>query len=395
MMTDITHAVTQSALEAFTRNYLNELGASIREDENRWHVGLPTHIDVDFSNHREFEIILDDEEGDGNESRNILTPESEFTQQLLDEATDNALVGQISLTESVIEGEYSYPSWIAKSNVTVEDAIFTPYYDRTAVCVFVKVGVETVSEYQTQFLEAVTIDVESETKLPGITDILIKEVFTPSSEPPREIVGADKQESIPADTLASVISTGQEASMEEVHQEVAEIRQSASRSAKSEFEEYRQLQEQRINDLQSEISAIGDRLENLVADVNDAESQQQRVNALEKRQELKQEKEELETRLDEVLQEKERGYAQKQGEIYDRHAIELTTTPIAITFVTYERGELDLTLSHRNQTASIRASYGIGAGVTDEVYCENCGERFSEQNPLRVTADGIGCRTCR
>ncbi|APX00259.1 hypothetical protein CHINAEXTREME_20875 (plasmid) [Halobiforma lacisalsi AJ5] len=396
-MTDVTHAVTQSALEAFTREYLNNLGAAIREDGNRWQVRLPTHVDVDFSDRREFEITLDGEKRDqGEDSVCVLTPESEFTQQLLDEAAAMATVGQLALTDTMIDDDYRYPLWIVESDVEVVDAAFSPYYDRTAICVFVRIDVETVSEYQTQFLEAVTIDVESNDQLPGVTEILVDEFFSPKSDWRDDVtVGSDQSDvTIAPDKLANAITTGQKAAVEGVQEEIDEIRQSASHAADSEFEEYRQLQEQRINDHRSEIDALSNRLQNLSTDVDDADSQQQRVEALEKRRELKAEKEDLETELEELLQKKEQGYAQKQREIYRRHAIEVNTKPSAFTLVTYERGEIEFTVGNSDRTDTVRAPYAIGAGVTDEVHCESCNTQLSEENSISMVAGRLGCQSC-
>ncbi|WP_340681210.1 hypothetical protein [Natrinema caseinilyticum] len=397
-MTDVTHAVTQSALEAFTREYLNDLGAAIRENGNRWQVRLPTHVDVDFSDRREFEIALDSEKRDEEEdSICVLTPESEFAQQLLDEAASMATVGQLALTDSMIDGDYRYPLWIVESDVEVVDAAFSPYYDRTAICVFVRIDVETVSEYQTQFLEAVTIDIESKDKLPGVTEILVDEFFGPKSGWPDDVtVGNDQSDlTIAPDKLTDAIAAGQKTAVEGFQEEIAEIRQSASRAADSEFEEYRQLQEQRINDHRNEINSLSNRLQNVARDVDGAESQQQRVEALEKRQELKAEKEDFEVKLEQLLREKEQGYAQKQQEIYRRHAIEVSTKPIAFTLVTYERGEIEFTVGDGDQTDTVRAPYAIGAGVTDEVHCDNCNTQLSEENPISMVAGVLGCQNCR
>jgi len=397
-MTDVTHAVTQSALEAFTREYLNDLGAAIRENGNRWQVRLPTHVDVDFSDRREFEIALDSEKRDEEEdSICVLTPESEFAQQLLDEAASMATVGQLALTDSMIDGDYRYPLWIVESDVEVVDAAFSPYYDRTAICVFVRIDVETVSEYQAQFLEAVTIDIESKDQLPGVTEILVDEFFGPKSGWPDDVtVGSDQSDMMIApDKLTDAIAAGQKTAVEGVQEEIAEIRQSASRAADSEFEEYRQLQEQRINDHRNETNSLSNRLQNVARDVDGAESQQQRVEALEKRQELKAEKEELEAELKELLEEKEQGYTQKQQEIYLRHAIEVNTKPTAFTLVTYERGEIKFTVGDGNRTDVVRAPYAIGAGVTDEVHCDNCNTQLSEENPISMVAGVLSCQNCR
>lgn len=392
-MTDATGAVTRSILEAFTREYLNGLGATIRREENRWRVRLPTHVDVGFSEQHEFEIVLSDEEIDEDTSVNVLTPESEFAQQLLDEAAGVATVGQIALTKGMID-DYRYPSWLMEDDVEVVNKTFSPYYDRTAICVFVRIGVETVSEYQTRFLEAVTLDVASKKQLPGITEILVDECFTTNAT--AGATGSETEDvvTIPPDELADAITAGQETAVNEIQEEIDEIRQSASRAADSEFEEYCQLQEQRINESRNEISSLSDRLQNVATDVNGAASQQQRVEALEKRQQLKAKKENVAAELDEILQEKERRYIQKRRDIYDRHAIEVNTKPIAVTLVPYERGEIELTLSQNDQTASIRAPYAVGAGVTDEVKCNNCHKQLSEENPIRVAEGSYFCYSC-
>jgi hypothetical protein len=64
-MTDATHAVTQSAIEAIAREYLKGLGGTIREDGRQWNVSLPAHVDVEFSDRSEFEIVLDSEGNGG------------------------------------------------------------------------------------------------------------------------------------------------------------------------------------------------------------------------------------------------------------------------------------------------------------------------------------------
>ncbi|WP_435345081.1 hypothetical protein [Haloarchaeobius sp. HRN-SO-5] len=395
-MTDATHPVTQSALERFTRDYFNGLGASIQDNGDRWQVRLPTHVSVAFADSQELEVLLGERDTAKNDSAVVLSPESEFTQQLLDEAAEMATIGQLALTEDLIDGDHRYPSWITESDVSVVESSFNPYYDRTAVCVFVKIGLETVSEYQTQFLEAVTVDVESEQQLPGISEILIEGFFVPgeSLSSGTTEYGVDESLGVSSTKLASAISAGQKAAVEAVRDKIAEVRQSASRSSDSEFEEYRQLQEQRINEIGNEINQLSDRLQDLTTDVDGAESQQKRVEALEKRRELKNDKEDLETELENILQEKKRGFAHKREKIYERHAIEITTKPVSSTLVAYERGEIELTVSEGDRTASIQAPYAIGAGVPDEIKCESCQSHLSAENPIVIPAGKIQCKDC-
>jgi hypothetical protein len=396
-MTDATHPVTQSALEAFAREYLGNLGATIREDGSQWQVRLPSHVDVDFTDSHEFEMALDSEQEGSEEPVHLLTPESGFTQQLLDEAAATAPVGHLALTEAVTDGAYRYPSWIRESDVSVDEAVFSPYYDRTAVCVFVRIDVETVSEYQTQFLEAVTVDVESTEQLPNVTELLVTEFFTPGSDWPAEAVevGDDGGEMTPTEKLNSAITAAQKVVVEGVEEEISKVRQSASRAADSEFEEYRQLQEQQINELQDDISSLSTRLEELSTQVDGAESPKQRVEALEKRKELKTEKQDLEDELNDILQEKSRGYTQRKREIDRRHAIKVSTRPKTFSILRYERGEITLNVATTGQSTSVRAPYAVGVGVTDDVQCENCDKTLSSENPIRVVSGEICCQSCQ
>jgi uncharacterized protein YukE len=392
-MTDATHSVTQSALESLTHEYLKGLGGTIREDGNRWHIHLPAHVNVAFTDSQEFDIVLGTQEDSDITDGRLLSPESDFAQQVLDEAAKMAPVGQVSLTSETVEENYEYPSWVTESTATVDHASFTPYYDKTGICVFVRLGVETVSEYQTQFLEAVALDVDSKTPLPYAAEILLSEFFQPKQSPPGG--NSNGEPSVRSDELEKAVSVGQKRAVEGLQDELNSIRESASRAADSEFEEYRQLQEQRINELQKEISSLSERLQKSASTVDDADSRKQRVEALEQRRELKDEKEQAEEELSELLQRKERGYAQKRRSIYDRHSIEIQTKPLAATLVNYERGELTLELSEGGRTATLRVPYAVGAGATGEVDCKNCDERLSGENPVWVCVDGAQCRKCR
>lgn len=396
-MTDTSHPVTQSAVEAFAREYLSVLGATIQEIDSRWHVKLPTHVNVEFASTPEFTLLLSDDDEAEDNTLGVLSPTSEFTQQLLDEAGEMAVVGEIALTDDTIGEEYRRPPWILESDLTVVDASFSPYYDRTAVCVFVKIGVETVSEYQTGFFEAVTLDTNTHEQLSGLTQLLTDRYFTPVRNPETTIGGESTETAIELDedALITVISAAQSAAVEGRRATIEDIRKSASQAANTEFEEYRQLQEQRINDLRSEIASLSDRLGNMSSDVDDARSQQSRVEVLEKRQELKTERTELQEELDRVLNEKERGFNRTRAKIDDRHSIEVTTTPTAATIVSYERGEISLGLYDGDQTKTLQAPYALGVGVTDDVACENCGEQLSEENPIAMMEGSFCCKKCR
>lgn len=394
-MTDATLSVTQSRLETFAREYLNTLGASIRETGSRWHVRLPDHVDVPFIHGREFTVGLG-QQPDEHVDDYLLAPDSEFAQQLLEEASSMASVGHVSVSTEEIE-EYEYPEWIAASDVRVAGASFTPYYDRNAVVALVKVGVETVSEYQTQFLEAIAIDMSSKQPLPSLADTVLNSFFEPettSTEPLFESSAeSDPLSQVGHDTFSEVIAECQDVAIENLRDSITNIRASASRSADSEFDEYRQLQEQRLSDLKDDLDSVSRRLEKVAEEVEHSDSHQQRVEALQKREELQAKKEDLENKQAEILRKKQTGFKERRREIYNRHSLKIVTAPVVGTVVSYERGEITFQLESERSSDSLQVPYAAGVGTTDNASCNHCQASLSTENHI-VIADGIKCRSC-
>lgn len=396
-MTDATLSVTQSRLNAFARKYLNTLGASIREEDSRWHVRLPSHVDVELGDGLKFDVILGDDrvENNGDEEL-VLSPGSEFAQRMLDEAVSMSSLSQVSVTESLTEDDYQYPDWITESNLHVSGVSFNPYYDRTAVFLLVKTSVETVSEYETQYLEAVTVDVTSEEELSGLPEVLLRSFYDPKTQPETEEANDFEATSeLDADTFASVISMEQRVALDNIRDEIEEVRETASRAAGSEFEEYRQLQNQRLSDLRDELESVTDRLQSISREVDGADTHEKRMSALQKRKDLQTEKDELEEERADLLRKKQRGFEEKREEIFARHMLEISTKPVASTVVSYERGELELRLSDSHRTETMRAPYAAGVGCTDSVRCDQCQTELSADNPIQMGSTGLRCRSCR
>ncbi|WP_459192059.1 hypothetical protein [Halosimplex sp. J119] len=396
-MTDAKLSVTQSRLNAFAREYLNTLGASIRERGSRWSVRLPSHVDVEFGEGLEFDVVLGDDRVESNgEEEVVLSPGSEFAQRMLDEAVSMSSLSQVSVTGSITGDDYQYPDWITESDLHVSDASFNPYYDRSAVFLLVKISVETVSEYETQYLEAVTVDVTSEEELSGLPEVLLRSFYDPKTQPETEEANDFEATSeLAADEFASVIPVGQRVALDNIRDEIGEVRETASRAADSEFEEYRQLQNQRLSDLRDELESVTDRLQRVSGDVDDADTHEERVSALQEREELQTEKDELEEKRAELLRKKQGEFEEKREEIFVRHSLDISTKPVASTVVSYERGEIELRLSDSHRTETMRAPYAAGVGCTDSVQCEQCLTELSADNPIQMGSTGLRCRSCR
>lgn len=383
-MTDAALSVTQDAVERFTEQYLVAVGCNLVKDGNHWEVTIPMDADTDIAT-GEIQLVCspDPEERTSGEP---LHPESTFFQSLLTEASERWPTGRVSLTAA--ETEITLPPWVVQSDVSVERANVTPYYDRTAIMALFQVSVETVSEYQTDLLHAVAADTRSGESLPGLAATVL------SRTRPTPNTAEHESMQLGVTTVRQLVDQLRNEVVAEVEPKVEEIHESASRAADAEVEEYRQLKEQRIEELAEEEATIARRIEELNTSIEEGESQSDRAEALKQRKVLKSEMEEVEAELRDLRQRRERGFPTKQREIRNRHALEVVIEPVTVTEVGYEQGELDLEVTDQVTTHTVTVGYGCGIGVTEDVTCSSCSSLLSESNPLQLVDGELRCSAC-
>jgi hypothetical protein len=383
-MTDAALPITQSAVEQFTEQYLTTVGCAVEKHGERWTITAPKGVETEVLD-GEVSLLCGDSSSDIGENERELHPESQFFQELIAEASERRPTGKIALTSESTQVEM--PPWIQGSDVEVTNATFTPYYDRTAVVLLYRISIETVSEYQTELLRAVAVDTRSMDPLPKLEDTFLSTVLSPASI-----------ESSPADLDRSealnLVEETREVVVDRVQSRVDEIHQEASRAADAEIEEYRQLQQQRIEELEEKTAQLSARIDDLSESIQQSNTQSERMQALEKRKELKSEYEEVESELEKVRHRRDQGFPEKQREIRGRHALEVVVTPLTATQVEYERGELELELEKQGVSQSLTIGYGSGVGVTEEVRCEDCNQPLTEDNSVQEIQSGIRCSQC-
>jgi len=321
---------------------------------------------------------------DNDDSTKRLHPESAFFQRLLREAGEQSPTGKLSIES---KSEIETPEWIQHGAVELQNAQFTPYYDRTAVVILFRVGIETVSEYQQEYLRAVAVDARSEEHLPRLAEsflVLTSVESTEASSSNAQLTQTEAQSLL--DTTRELVIDGLQDRLNEIHQE-------ASRAADSEVEEYRQLQEQRIEELQEEHSNLSSKISDLSEQINTGDGDS-RVQALRERKELKSEYEELDETLSELRERRDSGFPEQQREIRERHSLDVQVKPLTLTEVEYERGEVDFELLSRGISRTVTLGYGSGIGLTETVRCASCDLEFSESNPLQTISDGLECQSC-
>ncbi|WP_138007001.1 hypothetical protein [Halalkalirubrum salinum] len=381
-MTDAAVPVTQSAVETFTASYLRSLGCQIEIQGDEWQLTIPENVETDLPKGKHALLCGSVEEPD--ETYEQLHPESSFFQSVLDDATDRAPIGGISIDTS--DTDVIVPDWLQQSEISVSNIEFTPYYDRSALVVLFRVTVETVSEYQQEFLRSIAIDVRSTEILPNID-----ETFLTLLQESATIQSGDI--AIEPEQVERLVDASREPLLSAIQPQIDEIHQEASRAADAELEEYRQLQQQREDECETEITRLRSKIEDL-SELIDHKNQTERVEALKERRECKSKLEEIETDLNELRRRREHGYPDQQREIRDRHGLEVVVTPVTITEVEYERGDVEFELNDGSSIASLVLGYGTGVGVTEEVNCDICNRSLSAENPLRYISNRIRCTSC-
>jgi hypothetical protein len=383
-MTEASIPITQPIVEQFVANYLRSIGCTIEKEEQKWEVGVPAGVDTKLLSENTT-LICGHEDNVSNDDAKLLYPESPFFQELLTEASQRIPAGKISLPSESTTVEL--PNWLRGGDVDVADTQFTPYYDRSAIVILFKTSVETVSEYQREFLRAVGLDVRSGTHLPKLEQTFLSVTSIGESPISSASLSLDQADVNPRlDEARTLLVDRSQPLIDEIHQE-------ASRAADAELEEYRQMQQQRIQELEKKHASLSAKIDELSNKIDSAQ-QSERVEALKARKEARSKIKDVNGTVEDLRRQRNRGFPERQRDIRERHALEVRVAPLTITEVEYERGEVEIELVDGDTLRNITVGYGSGVGVTEKVRCCSCGREFTKQNPLWRIRTGLQCQDC-
>lgn len=367
--------ITQDRVESFVETYLEAIGATLEKHDTDWVVDLPTTDGTPFAEQTltlELGTQLSSDKADGDYR---LSPQSDLFHQLVTSAIGAHPAGSGVLNRTTVDA--TPPEWLIPEDNSVT-ADYYPLYDRDASCIWFRASVETVSEYQTELLQTIAIDHQTHTAIPNLARALLDHTDS--------IV---KRESSSTETLtvdSGVLSAARDAVEEELQPNVERIQESASKSAANEISRYQELKEQERTEYQERLSRITEELSAISSEVETAPDQEHRVEALNKREELKQEQQELEAELESIRTEIRTGFVDYREEVMDRHAVRVSITPVAVTQITYERGELELQHETKDRNV-LTVGYAPGVGLLDSVRCAQCGTPIAETNHVHRLLD--------
>jgi hypothetical protein len=96
----------------------------------------------------------------------------------------------------------------------------------------------------------------------------------------------------------------------------------------------------------------------------------------------------------ELMTTRDEGFPEKHQEVYDRHSLTVTIEPASLTIISFEKGEIDITVRHETHSRALRLPYGTGVGITEEQQCERCGEALDADNPASLSSSGLIGQNC-
>lgn len=391
-MTDDSLAVTSERLAHVAGLYFDHLGATVETTGDRWHVEFPEDSVPEFLSDEvdgrtvEITVSTDPEDGDQESSSTFrLAPQTDFTRQLIDAAGAVAPVGTASLTAEEVDLSTAIPDWLAATPATVADVTFRPYFDATLVTVWVRVEIETPSQYQREHLYRITVDPE--------TGETVEDSFGAIDATLGVSAGVDA--ATVSESVAAAGEVAGEAAVEAAREEIESVRTAAAETAGAAFDDYRQRLEARIERLQTELDAVDDELSTIGDDLAASPPRAERLQLLERREELQRDREDLSEELSTVRAEKSGGFRDKRAELAERHTVSVSTRPVAATVLSLERGDLEVLLEEQETSDTLRLSFGLGDGIRGAPACPACDRQFSTDNCPRVGTDGVACDRCR
>lgn len=386
-MTDAAIPVTQSAVETFTRQYLTDIGCTIETTGEIWEVTAPPEAKTEVVEGR---VTLqcgipDDSAGTAGGGGKPLHPESAFFQELLTEASERSTVGALTLEAD--ETPVIIPDWLAESDVTVTDTEFYPYYDRIALVILFRVRIETVSEYQQELLQAVAVDSRSGETLSNLAETVLNYIDSDNYD----ITHTDRLDLLDSERWVELVETARSVLMDQTQPTIDDIQQRASRAAQRELEDYRRMQQQRQQELTTETRHLQNQIEDISTQIDDA-SQDDRIQLLKERRGLRDKLDDVEAELSDLQHRRRKGFPERQREIRDRHSLSVTATPVTLTYVEYERGDVEFHVD--DAVDQLTLGYGVGEGTTERVNCRECMRELNKNRPLGKCRHEIRCARC-
>lgn len=382
-------------IKRFTKSVLEEYGAEIdRSNRAKWDVTFPDEL-VQQLDRDQGTLVFDAADRERGAGELLVQPGTTAFSALLNLVQQSGSIGSLELTEDSLQ--VNPPTVLRESDLRITDTEFSEQTTDFALTFHFRVQFETPASFHNEEMFSVTIDPETQTRLPELTARLtshLPQLLQQNNEQPSQ--------GVPKPHVQEAFEEAQQAVIDRSRPIVADLREEADDSASERIDEISDWYAQRRDELEQQLEEQRSEIGKWRKKRRNARKDSTRRKYIKNRNEAEQELERLQ---DEVAKKKQELDAEESAEIeevLDRNAIDVEVSLLGVTEVTYARGTLELSVSSGYADTDVALSYLPATDDFRGLDCNVCSRDLTEGILPQLCVNGhlIGdpcstsCRSC-
>jgi hypothetical protein len=382
-------------IKRFTQSVLEEYEADIdRSNSAKWQVTFPDEL-AERLDREHGTLVFDAADRELGAGDLLVQPGTTVFSALLDLVQQPGSIGRLRLTEDSLQ--VNPPSVLRESDLEVEVTNFSKRTSDFALAFHFRVQFETPSSFHNEEMFTVTVDPDTQTRLPELTARL-------TSHLPQLLQQNNEHSSrdISQANIQQAFEEAQQAVIDRSRPIVSDIRDDADESASERIGEISDWYEQRREELDQQLKEQRSEIRKWKKKRRKARKDSTRREYIRNRKEAEEELERLQKEVQRKKQELDEEESEEIDEVIERNEVNVDVTLLGVTEVTYVHGTLALELDSGHATADVNISY---LPATDEfrgLDCYVCSHDLTDGTLPQLCVNGhvagdpcvTSCRNC-
>jgi hypothetical protein len=382
-------------IKRFTQSVLEEYGADIDQSNSaKWEVNFPSAI-ADKLDREQGTLVFDAADRELGAGDLLVEPGTRAFSALLEIVQQPGSIGRLRLTEDSLQ--VNPPGVLRESDLNVEVTDFSKRTSDFALTFHFRVQFETPSSFHNEEMFSVTVDPDTQTRLPELTARLtshLPQLLQQNNEhSSRDVSQPEVQEAF---------EEAQQAVIDGSRPIISDIREDADQSASERIGEISDWYEQRREELDEQLKDKKSEVRKWKKKRRNARKDSTRRKYVRNRKEAEEELDQLQREVERKKQELDEEESEEIDEVIERNEVNVEVSLLGVTEVTYVRGTLGLELNSGHVTTDIEVSY---LPATDEFHgldCHVCSQDLTDGILPQLCVNGhiagdpctTSCRNC-
>lgn len=396
MKSEVDTSILNSVnIKRFTKTVLDEYGAEIdTSNRAKWNVTFPDEL-ASRLDRQEGILVFDSADREMGAGDLLVQPGTQVFSAILDLVQQSESVGRLKLTEDTLQ--INPPRVLQESDISIASTDFTNSSSDFALTFHFRVQFETPASFHSEEMYSVTIDLDTLTRLPDLTERLtshLPQLLEKNNH------SSPNQISDPA--VENAYEEAQEAIVDRSRPIVSDLQKEAEETVDERVQEITDYYDKRRSELDNQISEQKQKIRKWKRKRQKARKDSTRRKYIKNRKEAERDLQTLKEDVQEKKKELDKEESEEIDEIIDRYEIDVEVSLLGVTEVTYVRGTLALDLKTDHTETVEQVSY---LPATDEYHgldCAVCSRDLTEGILPQLCLNGhlVGdscsttCRTC-